>query len=122
MWCYSHTNRSCLPTVHTEKSKRTLVKKCSRCQQRCDRSRSYLVDRVLQILLQYCLQVSGGGEGGEIKQGGERETEERREGRGGELSRWSRESRRKAQQDTAASQHSDNHLTIIRERENQTDR
>lgn len=48
--------------------------------------------------------------------------EDRREGRGGELSRWSRESRRKAQRDIAASQHSDNHLAIIRERARQRDK
>lgn len=60
---------------------------------------------------------------GEIKRGGEEQGwEDRREGRGGELSRWSRESRRKAQRDVAASQHSDNHLAIIRERARQRDK
>lgn len=48
--------------------------------------------------------------------------EDRREGRGGELSRWNRKRGRKAQQDLTASQHSDNHLPIISERERETDR
>ena len=50
----------------------------------------------------------------------EQRGEDRREGRGGELSWWSGKSRRKAQQDIAASEHSDNHLATIRDRE--TDR